>query len=56
MKKYATDFTRMLDDQRKNHSEEDFLDLLEELKAELEMQIMFARTKTDFETLDELTN
>ena len=56
MKKYATNFARMIEDQRKNHSEDDFLDLLEEIKEDLEIKIMSAKTKLDFEPLDELSH
>lgn len=39
MKKYASDFVRMIEDQKKNYSAPDYLDMLKELKGELEIRI-----------------
>lgn len=39
MKKYASDFVRMIEDQKKNYSAPDYLDLLNELNTELQERI-----------------
>lgn len=39
LKKYATDFVRQIEDQKKNYSASEYVDLLKELKDELVMMI-----------------
>ena len=39
MKKYASDFVRQIEDQKKNYSASEYVDLLKELKDELVIKI-----------------
>jgi hypothetical protein len=39
MKKYADDFVRQIDDQQKNYSKPDYIDMLTELKELVEIKI-----------------
>jgi hypothetical protein len=56
MKKYASDFIALLEAERKKHSEEDFIDLLTELKEDIELKISQAKATDDFEALDDMSH
>jgi hypothetical protein len=50
MKKYASDFVRMIEDQKKNYSAPDYLDLLNELETELSHLITESMEQLELET------
>lgn len=54
-KKYASDFLKMIDEERKKYSEDDYLDLLKELRDELETRIYQKQMEDDGE-IDELSH
>lgn len=56
MKKYASDFIALLEAERKKHSEEDFVDLLTELKEDIELKLEQSKASNDFDLLDELSH
>lgn len=53
MKKYASDFIRMIEDEKKKYSAPDYLDMLNELETELSLLITEKMEQLELETPEE---
>jgi hypothetical protein len=56
MKKYASDFVRQIEDQKKNHSADDYVDMMKELKEALDNKISAEEAKLNEEPLDDMSH
>jgi hypothetical protein len=49
MKKYASDFVKQIEDQKKNYSKQDYLDMLDELEASISEMTIELRDQIQLE-------